>query len=118
MLRYHRFDSANFFVDEYGRADIEDDFRQLNRYSPYHNIKEGECYPATLFVSGDADTRCNPMHARKTAARLQAATHSNHPILLDYKTTWGHMAVQPLNQRIDALTDRLTFICHELAVSI
>jgi prolyl oligopeptidase len=56
------------------------------------------------------------MHARKMAARLQAANRSEHPILLDYKPDWGHTPVQPLSTKIDALSDRLAFICHELGI--
>jgi len=118
MLRYHRFDFAHLFADEFGTADREDDFVHLRAYSPYHRVEKGALYPAVMFISGDEDTCCNPMHARKMTARLQGATSSDHPILLDYKRKWGHAPVQPLNLRIDALTDRLAFICHELAVSI
>jgi prolyl oligopeptidase len=118
MLRYHHYDSAAMWIDEYGTADIEDDFHRLFAYSPYHCIPERERYPAILLISGDADTRCNPMHARKMTARLQAANSSEKPILLDYKPTWGHVSAQPLTCRIDALTDRLAFVCHELDVGI
>lgn len=118
MLRYHKFDLAHYWVEEFGCADREDDFRVLRAYSPYHRIQHGAAYPAVMFISGDADTRCNPMHARKMAARLQAATSSGHAILLDYKPSWGHMPVQPLSTRIEALTDRLLFLCRELDLKI
>ena len=118
MLRYHKFDLAKYWIDEFGSADIADDFHALYSYSPYHRAQDHIAYPAVMFVSGDADTRCNPMHARKMAARLQAANSSRHPILLDYKPTWGHVPVQPLSARMDALTDRLLFLCHELDLNI
>jgi len=118
MTRFHLFDFAAASADEYGSPEDERDFRSLLSYSPYHRVEVGVSYPAVLLISGDADTRCNPMHARKMAARLQAATSSNHPILLDYKPSWGHMPVQPLSTKIEALTDRLAFICHELGVQI
>jgi prolyl oligopeptidase len=78
----------------------------------------GSSYPAVFLISGDADTRCNPMHARKMAARLQAATGSTHPVLLDYRAAWGHTPVQPHSTKIEALTDRLAFVCHELGVRV
>jgi len=118
MTRYHLFDFAAGWVDEYGSPDDEQDFLSLLSYSPYHRVLDGTAYPAVLFISGDADTRCNPMHTRKMAARLQAATSSGHPILLDYKPAWGHTPVQPLSTKIDALTERLAFICHELGVPV
>jgi prolyl oligopeptidase len=118
MTRYHLFDLASSWTDEYGSPDDERDFHFLRAYSPYHRVQDRVAYPAVMFVSGDADTRCNPMHTRKMTARMQAATTSDLPILLHYQPTWGHTAVQPLTRRIDALTDRLAFICHEMGVSV
>jgi prolyl oligopeptidase len=118
MTRYHLFDLAAGWAEEYGSPEDEQDFHCLLGYSPYHRVQDGANYPAVLLISGDADTRCNPMHARKMAARLQAANRSGHPILLDYKPHWGHTPVQPLSAKIAALTDRLAFLCHELGVHV
>jgi prolyl oligopeptidase len=118
MLRYHYFDYAEGWIEEYGCADNSNDFPHLLAYSPYHHVENGVPYPSVMLVSGDADSRCNPMHARKMTARLQAATGSNYPILLSYRPEWGHMPVMPLGLRIEALTDRLAFICHELDIDI
>jgi prolyl oligopeptidase len=117
MLRYHLFDRAYGWVDEYGCSENVEDFQHLCAYSPYHLVSDATGYPSVMFVSGDADTCCNPMHARKMAARLQAASISGNPILLDYRDTWGHVSVQCLSRRIDAITDRLVFIFHELSIS-
>ena len=116
MLRYHLFDFAGDWIEEYGSAETKTDFKALLDYSPYHKVEAGAAYPAVLIISGDADTRCNPFHARKMTAKLQGATTSNHPILLDYRREWGHTPVQPLTRRIDALTDRLAFLCCELGL--
>jgi prolyl oligopeptidase len=118
MTRYHLFDFAAGWSEEYGSPEDEEDFHYLLGYSPYHQVQDGTDYPAVLLISGDADTRCNPMHARKMAARLQAATRSAHPVLLDYKPAWGHTPVQPFSTKIEALTDRLGFVCHELGVHV
>jgi prolyl oligopeptidase len=118
MMRYHLFDFAAGWADEYGSPDDERDFHSLLSYSPYHRVQDGADYPAVLFISGDADTRCNPMHARKMTARLQAANRSESPILIDYKPAWGHTPVQPLSVKIEALTDRLAFLFHELGVQV
>lgn len=118
MTRYHLFDFAARWAEEYGSPDDEQAFHSLLSYSPYHRVQDGANYPAVLLISGDADTRCNPIHARKMTARLQAANRSKWPILLDYKADWGHMAVQPLSAKIDAVTDRLAFICHELGINV
>jgi prolyl oligopeptidase len=116
MLRYHLFDDAHAWIDEFGTAEDGDDFPSLARYSPYHQARDGVAYPATLIVSGDADQNCNPLHARKMTARLQAANVSDHPILLDYNRFRGHSAVLPLHCRIDALTDRMAFLCDRLGL--
>ena len=118
MTRYHLFDFAAGFAEEYGSPEDEPDFRCLLTYSPYHRVREDAAYPAVLLISGDADTRCNPMHARKMTARLQTASSSGHPVLLDYTPNWGHTPVQPLSVRIEALTSRLAFVCHELGVQV
>jgi prolyl oligopeptidase len=115
MLRYHLFDDAIAFADEYGTADDVDDFRCLYSYSPYHRLNKGVEYPAVLFVSGDSDTRCNPLHVRKMVAALQALKQSK-PVLMQYASNWGHCAVQPLNSQIEALADRLVFLCDQLGL--
>lgn len=117
MLRYHLFDHAHVWRDEYGTADDPDDFRVLASYSPYHQVRQGLRYPATMLISGDADQTCNPLHARKMTARLQSASASCRPIILDYSKERGHSPVLPLSQRIDALTDRLAFLCDQLQLS-
>ena len=117
MLRYHLFDRAQLWKDEFGTADDPDDFVALARYSPYHHIGRDVAYPATMIVSGDADQSCNPLHARKMTARLQGATASKRPIFLDYSKFRGHSPVLPLSDRIEALTDRMAFICDQLKLS-
>lgn len=114
MLRYHLFDSARDYIEEFGSPENSQDFPYLFAYSPYHTVRDRTAYPAVMLVSGDSDSRCNPMHARKMTARLQAATVSQHPILLDYRRECGHRPVQPLHTRIELLTDRASFLCREL----
>jgi prolyl oligopeptidase len=114
MLRFHLFDDAYVFRDEFGTADDPDDFRVLAAYSPYQRVREGVRYPATMIVSGDRDGTCNPLHARKMTARLQAANASEYPILLDYSPYRGHSPVLPLSDRIESLTDRIAFLCDQL----
>ena len=118
MLRYHLFDNARVWADEFGTAEDADDFQALLSYSPYHKIREGAAYPATMIVSGDSDQNCNPLHARKMIARLQAANVSEHPILLEYSQHRGHSPVLPLSERIEALTDRMAFLCDQLGLQI
>jgi prolyl oligopeptidase len=114
MVRYHLFDAAHVWNAELGTSVDPDDFAALWKYSPYHAVRNGVSYPATLIVSGDADQNCNAMHARKMTARLQAANRSSRPIVLDYQVHRGHSAVLPLSTRIEALTDRLSFLWQQI----
>lgn len=118
MLRYHLFDGAHVWREEFGTAEDADDFAALRGYSPYHQITDGAAYPATMIVSGDADQNCNPLHARKMTARLQAANSSGNPVLLDYSPFRGHSPVLPLSDRVQALTDRMAFLCEQLGIEV
>jgi prolyl oligopeptidase len=118
MLRYHLFDNAHPWKDELGTADDPEDFAALLRYSPYHNVRDGAAYPATMIVSGDSDQNCNPLHARKMTARLQVASSSESPILLNYSRHRGHSPVLPLSERVEALTDRMAFLCDQLDLTV
>jgi len=118
MFRYHLFDNAHVWKDEFGTVDDPDDFAVLAKYSPYHQVRQEVAYPATMIVSGDADRNCNPLHARKMTARLQAANISEHPIFLDYSKFRGHSPVLPLSERVEALTDRMAFLCDQLQLSV
>lgn len=117
MLRYHLFNGAVKWVDEFGTSQDPDDFPVLWSYSPYHRVRDDVAYPAVMMISGDSDQNCNPLHARKMVARLQAGSCSRHPIILDYNQHRGHSPVLPLSMRIDALTDRMAFFCAQLGLA-
>jgi len=59
----------------------------------------GTRYPATLFVTGDADTRVAPLHARKMAALMQNSGSPN-PVLIRYHTAGGHSGGEPLSVQV------------------
>lgn len=117
MLRYEKFLVARWWVPEYGSAENPEQFRYLRAYSPYQNVHPGTHYPATLFITGDGDTRVAPLHARKMTALLQASTASKRPILLLYDTKSGHSGGRPLGQRIAELTNILSFLDWQLGVA-
>ena len=110
MVRYHEFLVASFWVPEYGSSDDPEQFGWLRAYSPYHNVIDGGDYPATLYISGDGDTRVAPLHARKMAALMQAKNGSDNPILLRYHTQAGHSGGQPVSQQIDQMVDTVSFL--------
>src|SRR3984885_5968978 len=117
MVRYQKFPPATWWVPEYGSSDDAAQFKYILAYSPYHNVKDGSKYPATLFVTGDGDTRVNPLHARKMAARVQAANGGDNPILILYDTKSGHSGGRPLSKEIEENTDVLSFLFLQLGVT-
>jgi prolyl oligopeptidase len=116
MVRYHKFLVGRFWIPEYGSADDAKQFAYLRAYSPYHNVRAGTKYPAVMFVTGDADTRVAPLHARKMAALLQRDSASGRPVILDYDTQGGHARGKPVGKAIDDLVDELAFLRHRLTM--
>ena len=116
MVRYHQFLVARFWVSEYGSSDDAEQFPYLRAYSPYHQVKPRVKYPAVLFVTGDGDTRVDPLHARKMTALLQAATGSERPILLRYETTAGHSGGRPVSKVIEDTNTELGFLLWQLGI--
>ena len=110
MVRYHQFLVASFWIPEYGSSDDPKQFDYIHAYSPYHNVVDGGEYPATLYISGDGDTRVAPLHARKMAALMQAKNGSMNPILLRYHTQAGHSGGQPVRQQVDDMVDMVSFL--------
>jgi prolyl oligopeptidase len=118
MLRYQKFKVGSYWVTEYGSADDPKQFPYILKYSPYQNVKKGAQYPAILFVSGDSDTRVDPLHARKMTALMQASTGSGRPILLDYDTKSGHSGGKPLRAQIEEWTDWMSFLLDQTGVKL
>ena len=118
MVRYHRFLIARLWVPEYGSAEDAAQFKYLYAYSPYHHVKKGTAYPATLLTTADSDSRVDPMHARKMAALLQASTSSDRPILLRTEMRAGHGAGKPLSKQIDEAADVYGFLIWQLGLEM
>jgi prolyl oligopeptidase len=116
MLRYQKFLIGELWVPEYGSADNPEQFRYLYAYSPYQHVKKGVAYPAVLFESADHDTRVDPLHARKMAAAMQAATSSDNPILFRVQRSTGHGQNVPKSITIEELVDEWSFIFQQLGM--
>jgi prolyl oligopeptidase len=116
MVRYHKFLIARLWIPEYGSADDPEQFKWLHAYSPYHHVQHGTAYPAVLLEAAESDSRVDALHARKMAARLQAATSSDEPILLRLETKAGHGAGKPRGKMLDELTDTWSFIFWQLGL--
>jgi prolyl oligopeptidase len=112
MVRFERFKVAQLWSAEYGSAADPDGFRWLLAYSPYHHVEDGVAYPPVLITTGEEDSRVDPMHARKMAARLQAA--SSNPVLLRVEPRVGHGQGKPASKLVAEETDVWTFLLDRL----
>jgi prolyl oligopeptidase len=112
MLRFNRFTAGRYWTDDYGDPAVEQDFRVLRAYSPYHNIREGVDYPALLVTTGDTDDRVVPGHSFKYAAALQAAGPAARPRLIRIETRAGHGAGKPTDKIVEEGADILAFLAH------
>ncbi len=119
MVRFQNFLMAKYWVPEYGSAENADQFGYIYKYSPYHNIRKNTAYPAVLLTAGENDSRVHPLHARKMAAALQAATKSDpatQPVLLWVDREAGHGQGKPLNLRIRDAADTRIFLMWQLGM--
>jgi prolyl oligopeptidase len=113
MLRYQKFLVASFWVPEYGSADDAEQFKYIYAYSPYQRVKQGTKYPAMLFITGDADTRVAPLHARKMAALMQSLG-SDNPVMIRYHVSGGHSGGEPLKVQVNNAAETLAFLDWQL----
>lgn len=122
ILRFYEYSTVNNIpaIPEYGDARIKEQHDAILKYSPYQNVRPRTAYPAIMVVSGDRDTRVPPLAARKFTARLQAATISNHPVVLHYRAQAGHASGNglPFTLRVEDTAMELAFLMSELGLSL
>jgi len=109
MLRYHKLSVGAWWTSEYGSADDAKQFEYIRKYSPYQNVRKTK-YPAILFVTGDADTRVDPSHARKMTALVQANNTADTPVMLRYDVQGGHSGIGSVNKTVEEQVDWLAFL--------
>ena len=114
MLRFQKFTAGRYWVDDYGSSDNPEEFKALYKYSPYHNIKPGTKYPATMVTTADTDDRVVPGHSFKFAAMLQASQTGNKPVLARIETKAGHGAGKPTTKVIEEVADQWAFLVKSL----
>lgn len=111
MLRYQHFTVGRFWTSEFGNAEKNaEHFKSIYAYSPLHNIKKNQKYPATLITTGDTDDRVVPLHSKKYAATLQEAQAGEAPILIRIEKDAGHGLGKPTVKLIEEHTDIYTFL--------
>ena len=119
MLRFHKFTAGRYWVDDYGCADTDAaEFKALRAYSPYHNLKPGTAYPATMVTTADTDDRVVPGHSFKFAAALQAAQSGSNPTLIRIETRAGHGSGKPTAKVIEEFADMWAFLAKNLGMEM
>lgn len=115
MLRYNQFTAGAGWAYDYGTAEESPEmFNYLKSYSPYHNIKEGTCYPATMITTADHDDRVVPAHSFKFAASMQKAQNCpTNPVLIRIDTKSGHGA-SSTSKAIEQQVDKWAFTFYNL----
>ncbi len=117
MLRYHTASAnARQWSSDYGLSENQEEFRALFAYSPYHNVRQGACYPPTLITTADHDDRVAPWHSFKYAAALQKAQGCENPILIRIETRAGHGAGKPTWMQIEDFADQWAFLAWALGM--
>jgi len=117
MLRFRQFTVGKAWESDYGSVDNPDEFRALFKFSPYHNVRAGVKYPATLIMTGDHDDRVFPAHSFKFAAALQHADPHGQPILLRVEARAGHGQGMPTAKLIEEVIDIYAFIFKAFGIS-
>ena len=118
MLRFHKFTAGRYWVDDYGSPDDPEQFQVLLKYSPYHNLKKGVSYPATLVTTADTDDRVVPSHSFKFIAKLQYCQAGPAPVLARIETRAGHGAGRPTSKIIEEAADQFAFLVRNLHMKL
>jgi prolyl oligopeptidase len=116
MLRFHKFTIGWNWIADYGSSDNPEEFKALFAYSPLHNIKQGQKYPATLITTADHDDRVVPAHSFKYAATLQEKASKENPVLIRIETKSGHGASN-VTKQIETTADIYAFIMHSMGMT-
>lgn len=117
MLRFEKFTIGWGWKSDYGSVENKAEFNALVKYSPYHNLKVGTRYPATLVLTSDHDDRVVPAHSFKFGARLQECqAKDGPPVLIRIETSAGHGAGTALNKTIEKTADEWAFLVRALGM--
>jgi prolyl oligopeptidase len=103
-------------VPEFGSVTTEEGLRALLIIDAYLQVRDGTPYPAVLLTAGMNDPRVPAWQPAKLAARLQAATTSDRPVVLRVERHGGHGVGSTMDQENALLADELAFLLHALGL--
>lgn len=108
-LRFELTPNGPSNTGEFGSVKTEEGFHGLYAMSAYARVRDGTAYPAVFLHTGANDPRVDPWIIAKMAARLQAASSSNRPILLDVDYDAGHGIGSQREQTRKLFADQMAF---------
>ena len=95
MHRYNKLLAGASWMAEYGNPDT-DDWKFIQTFSPYQNVKKDVDYPPVLFTTSTRDDRVHPGHARKMMAKM---SEQGHDVLYYENIEGGHGGAADNDQR-------------------
>lgn len=105
------------WAEEYGDGTDPTEFEWLLRDSPYHNVHQGTCYPATLVCAFGQDTRTVPSEGHKWVALLQWAMGCDRPVILRHEEDAGH-STRSVRSMVELLADWLAFVAANTGLEV
>jgi prolyl oligopeptidase len=91
--------------------DDPEEWKFIQTFSPYHNVKADVKYPRTLFTTSTRDDRVHPGHARKMVAKMKG---QGHDVLYYENVEGGHGGAANNAQRAFMTALAFTFFAREL----
>ena len=115
MINAQKYTVGKYHLDEYGNADIKEEFNSLLKFSPLHNIKEDVNYPTCLIITSENDDRVPPFHSYKFVAKLQSRSAQKNPIYLKVNKNAGHYGnISNYENRVKKESEFYSFIWEHL----
>lgn len=115
-LRFETSENGPVNVPELGSVTTREGFESLRIIDSYLRVRDGVRYPAVLLMASLNDRRMPVWQATKMAARLQAATASEQPVLLRVDVQSGHRQGVTRARRNNLLADELAFLLHACVI--
>lgn len=117
QLRHEKAGITQFWMEEYGTPEESRHvYDVLMSYSPYQNLKSGNCYPSTLIQTSKRDDRVVPSHSYRFAAKLQEVQSCDRPALLSASEDHGH-GPNTYAERVENELTTVAFALNEMGIT-
>ena len=110
MLRSEFGPNGKNNTKEFGTITDSLDFKSLLEMDAYQQIKDDVAYPAVYLIAGMNDARVAAWQTAKFAFKLQGATTSQNPIILDIDHNGGHGFEASEQKKNTELTKIMSFL--------